>query len=389
MDFLSYIRGYVKYEVKAEDKENLINIIRVSCPIRGISITDEILSFCCFFRDRKKVERILTEQRTEITQAKQKGVVPYICKHKKRHGLFAGVLIMAISMLVSSLFVWEIRIEGNECVADEEITRVLEQVGFREGKIKIGLDVKSLVNRYLIKEDRISWMAINMDGTVAHVEVREAKIWNTVHKKENVNLVAKHDGIIMRVDAVKGRAAVAKGDTVTKGQLLVSAFMDKRTGGEILKGAKGFVFAYTERAFEVNVPLEYNVFLPTGRKHSHNTVSFFGFEIPVSFEKTHKYESFTVNASEEKIKLSDKASLPVKIKNVCFAEQHIHKKRRTENEALQIAREIAKERLYELSPAFALADSDEEYSTEDGIVVYRVRFSGIEDIAAELEFELS
>lgn len=389
MDLFSFFRGYVKYKVRVKNNEKLINNIRISYPVRNISVKDDTLCFCCFFCDRKGIESILKEQNAEITEEKQTGILPYICKYRKRYGLFAGALLTVASMFLSTFFVWEIRVEGNENVSDEEIIRVLEDVGFYEGKTKIGLDVKSTVNKYLIKEDRISWMAINMEGTVAHVEVKEAKMPTAVPRKENVNLVACHDGIIMRVDALSGKAVVKKGDTVTRGQLIVSAFMDKRTGGELLKGARGFAFAYTERYFEVHVPLEYNTLVSTGNKYSKRAVSFFSFEIPFSFQKSRKYEIFTVHNSEEKIVLSDKASLPVKLKTTSCEEQQIYKKRRTENEALQTAREMSEKRLYEQSPQFALADFHEEYGTENGILIYKVRFSGIEDIAEELEFELS
>lgn len=390
MDFLSYLRGFVKYTVKVKNNENLINIIRQSHPVRKISVKEDgTLSFCCYFCDRNSIEKILNEQNAETLQRKQYGLLPCICKYKKRYGLFAGALLTVISMFASTFVVWEIRIEGNETVTDAEILKVLEEAGFYEGKMKMGVDVKSIVNRYLIKEDRISWIAINMDGTVAHVEVREAKVSQTVPKRENVNLVAKHDGIIMRVDAVDGRAVVSKGDTVTRGQLLVSAFVDKRTGGELLRGARGFVFAYTERSFEVYVPLEYTVLCASGKEIKQNTVSFFGFEIPLGFEKTHKFDNFVISNREEKIKLSDSVSLPIKLKTVTSSEQKPCVKRRTQNDALLFARELSKKRLYEKSPGFALADCDEEYAVQDGILVYKVKYSGIEDIAKELEFELS
>jgi undecaprenyl diphosphate synthase len=55
----------------------------------------------------------------------------------------------------------------------------------------------------------------------------------------------------------------------------------------------------------------------------------------------------------------------------------------------QIAQKIAEDRLYEQSPKFAPAQCDSEYYVEDGVLIYKVKFTGIEDIAKELEFELS
>ena len=95
--------------------------------------------------------------------------------------------------MLSSMFVWEIRVEGNEKLSDERVVEMLKKAGFHEGVLKKRVDVKKVTDRLLINEDEVSWMAINFDGNIAHVEMKEAKPAIPYEKKENVNLVLNKD----------------------------------------------------------------------------------------------------------------------------------------------------------------------------------------------------
>ena len=200
--FFGFFNGCVKYKIKCERKHELIDAVRQNAVVRGIKTTDDdSVEFYVLYRDRKTVDKIFENINCEISETKSKGFGYFVSGYKRRAGLAVGMLVTLLMLFFSAQYVWDIRVEGNDSVKASEIIELLEKNGFGIGVKKNSVDTKSVVNMLLVADDRISWAAINFDGTVAHVEVKEARIAVREDKKENVNLVASHDGIIIRTDA--------------------------------------------------------------------------------------------------------------------------------------------------------------------------------------------
>ena len=388
--FSNYLRGTAEYRIKTNSPESIVNVIKREVPIIRMDIPDnETVCITCLYCCRDKLEERVEKKKGEIVQKKISGFPVLLNRLKYRMGIVGGLVLMAAAVFVSSLFVWEIRIVGNEQLSDETVAEMLSKAGFREGALKKKLDVKDIADTVLINEDSISWIAINLDGTVAYIELKEAVPALPVPRKENVNLVAVTNGIILRVDAHEGGTKVKKGDTVTKGQMLVSAFVDKRTGGSVLRGARGFVWAETERKFKVTVPLEYFEKKYTGNEDKEHVVSFMGINIPFSLPGEIKGKRYDCREREEKIVMWGNIALPVTVKTKTKSEYEEYKVRRTQSRALEIAKQTAKERLDIVSPNFALSGIEEKYIVNNGFLEYDCVFFGVENIAKELEFELS
>ena len=388
--FTDYLNGKIKYDAQVPCPEKFLNCTREYVSLKDITLKENgEISFFCFCGEEEMLERKLSDNNGKIQCKKVYGFPVLKKKLKRRSGILTGLILSAVLLFLSTLFVWDIRVKGNETITDDEILDILEDAGFKEGNLIRNTDVEKIANRVLINEDRLSWIAINFEGTVATAEVKEAAVPKMVEKKENVNIVASNNGIIMRVDALDGDAQVKAGESVYKGQLLISPFSNKRTGGSILKGAKGFVWAATERNFRVNVPLEYYEMMSTGDKRIVYTVNLLGKSFDFSLQLPKGFKKSLRKREELNMKLSDNIVLPFACVRRTQAEYVPYKKRRTEKDALESARITAKECLYRQSPAFRIASVREKSEISGNALVYTCSFEGIENIARELEFELS
>lgn len=385
-----FFKGTCKVKLKCKNIKKIINSLRAQVSLAKLTYIDEYtISFVCFSKEIEIVTEKVNKMSGEILFIKHRGLPVILSFLKKRPGLVAGMLLLVFLTISSTFFVWQIRVEGNEKLSERAISEMLLKAGLYEGIPKRQVNVRSIVNKVLINEDELSWLSINLDGTVAHVEIKEAKIGKSHDKKENVNLVASHNGIIMRVDALEGQSKVASGDAVEKGSLLISAFVDKRTGGSLLRGARGYVWAKTDREYKVFVPLEY-VEKEYSEKNSNSyRVSFLGKNITFSlpdFEKSkayeRKYHTYDTTVYEGR-------RLPFIVVNIKRIYYTPKVKKRTESEALDMAREIAKERLKLDSPTFTTVSVVENHTQDEKIFLYSCIFEGIENIAEKKEFELS
>lgn len=78
-------------------------------------------------------------------------------------------------------------------------------------------------NHVLLALPEVSWLAVNVRGCVAHVQVVERHRPPEAADRSTVtNIVARRAGLITKVEALEGQAMVLPGATVTEGQLLIS-----------------------------------------------------------------------------------------------------------------------------------------------------------------------
>lgn len=99
-------------------------------------------------------------------------------------------------MLIGSFFVWDIQIAGNETVPREVILRSLENNGVHRGCFGFALNGEDIRNHVLLEIPELSWVAVNVSGCRANVEVRERRTApKPLDRKIPCNLVARRDGL--------------------------------------------------------------------------------------------------------------------------------------------------------------------------------------------------
>ena len=127
----------------------------------------------------------------------------------------------------------------------------------------------------LLEIPELSWVAVNVSGCRANVEVRERRTApKPLDRKTPCNLVARRDGLVLRVQALGGVPQVLKGMSVTEGQLLISGVEDTGTFGTRFTAGLGSVEGRTWYTLTANVPLTGAEKRYTGREKRLRSVIF-------------------------------------------------------------------------------------------------------------------
>ena len=186
--------------------------------------------------------------------SEEKGLFAIIKHNRHRVGVIFGMLFLTIALFLSSKFVWNINVIGNENLSDEIIITELKKAGFYVGSYIPKIKCKELHNRVLLNFEEIGWISINISGNVANVSVKESV---TSKEKVNVkysNIIAKNDGQIAIINVYDGKKQVSLGDIVKKGDLLISGIIDSNAEGERFVDAKGIITAYVNKQIIVDFP---------------------------------------------------------------------------------------------------------------------------------------
>lgn len=342
------------------------------------------------YKDRETVTETVRSLCNDavISVEKQRGL-PFLVKRcKKRAGLYAGAVIGAIILTLSSFFIWDLRVEGNTYVDDADIRKTLQSLGIAEGEFKKTDDLEKLYNSFLLAEKRISWISVNYDGTVAHVEVNEAKqVPEKRDRTKNINIIARCDGIVRRVDALDGSGEVAAGETVTKGQLLISSFIETRKTGVVMQAARGSVWASTVQNYDIYIPKTASEKRYTDKTSVRRYIRILGRKLPLSFTGAPSFRKYDKETGEAPCVLPGGARLPFYIFTET-AREYTGKQQMIDQEkaAAKAAAELSVRIETDLAQAEILRREESVSETENGYL-FHYELSCLENIARPVEFD--
>ena len=275
------LRGSVCVRAKSAYPERMLNL----CSARGIEfwdvrwIDDTALSFCVARGDLRALRRAAEGCGAEVSIERTAGTPFFFARLRRRHALFAGGILCAALLLVNSLFIWDFEVTGNETVPTETILHALREHGVHRGTFIYSFRSQDICNRVLPELKDLCWVAVNVRGCKAYVQVRErVRAPERVNESKPTNVIAAKPGLITKVRALDGEKRVLPGTSVQQGQLLIAGVVD--TGGtekpsvttRFLAG-KGEVWARTWYDLTVRVPLTYEKKVYTGKeKRSHTLI---------------------------------------------------------------------------------------------------------------------
>lgn len=151
------------------------------------------------------------------------GLPFFLYRLRRRKMLVAGAFLFTILLYAMSSFVWFLEITGTERIDPDVVRQSAERHGLKVGTWKWQFD-KAAAEKG-IKNDLpdLMFVGIDISGTKATVEVAE-KVRPDDHDSDRqpAHLVAARAGIIKEILVIAGIPKVKEGDTVYKGQILIS-----------------------------------------------------------------------------------------------------------------------------------------------------------------------
>lgn len=262
---INLLRGYVEWRITGASPERMLNLCAQNrLMFWHLRREDEIsFTFRTALADRARVRELAARAMCDTQELARRGLGAAGLSLRKRWGFLLGLAFCLMAVAVLSRFVLVVEITGNETVSDAVILSQLQRLGLKPGAYGPGIERKQIANRALIAMPELSYMAINIRGTRAVVQVREAvRAPDLLAESVPADVVARADGIIVDIRVDAGRGLFKDGDIVAEGEVLISGTLDLQEpeGGTVDLGslvvrAVGSVRARTWRTLEESVPL--------------------------------------------------------------------------------------------------------------------------------------
>ena len=389
---LSWILGYYVLEMPRAACETFMNMcMRYGFEHYGIEFDDERgkVYFTMPSSRRGKVLAACRVWRISARVRQKRGLLALLSKYRGRWGILIGLVLSVALFAASQSVIWRIDVTGNEALSRESVIECLRENGMKIGDVISRVDANAVEQRVMINNDKISYVSINIIGTVANVEIRETIDTEiSDEEKRPANLVSRFDAQIISVEAYTGFICVKEEDFVRAGELLVSGIYKTEKAPIRYTRASGKVFGRVNASFEVEIPLLQVEKVPTGEKIEKKTLIFFGNSIKLFINYRNLPSSCDIMNYEYALDPFSLGELPISIRVEQYLPYEMREVTLSESEAIERAYEELRAQIDAQLPEAQILKKTLYGEFKDGKYILHCDLTAICNIAKQVEFEL-
>ena len=391
---LTYIFGFSKYRIICADTADFLSqCVKKNIKIWDVKKINEItMEFSSHSYDDTQLKEIFSELSLRVESDDKFGLIYTILRYKGRKFFIGGLILFLILIVLSGSFIRTINVEGNELLSDEEVIELLDKAGFKKGSIRYGVDVKAIKNRFMLLTDKVAWIWIDIEGTVANVSVKDRNLKGEIlDASDYCNCVASSDGVITEIMPRTGRQIVHIGDVVKKGDVLISGISETKAGGIRYMHADGIVTArtwYQRDGVYNNIRVDR---FRTGKSKNIYSLNVGNYEYKILRENISPYEKYDYETEKREILKIFKKFLPLSFtinryyeiieENVTISEKEVV------DTAVNVLGEQIKDDLKDKKDLTIINKTHEYRKTEDGNIYVKVVFECSENISEYKKIE--
>lgn len=353
---IRYLRGYVKIRVEGYSSERFLNLCSYHrIYIWGLKPCGQAYELYMDLRGVRKIRPIVRKTHTRIHITGRYGFPFFLHRYRKRKLFFLGILLCIGLLYEYSGRIWDIHFGGNESWTDETLMEFLNTKNIRPGMPKKEVDCPQIVTDIRQQYNDIVWVSASVEGSLLKIQIKENE--DTFIEEENTamdekpdaeqqtdaatetptDLVASEDGVITDMITRRGVPMVHIGDSVQKGEVLVSGRIEICNDANEVIGYRyeisdADVFADTTMEYTDSVPVTYAQKQYNQKKQRWAAfVQIGSYRIAVGFQK-HTFSKWESYCLERRLKLGENFYLPVLYGYSCVKSYDTIEKRYTEKQ---------------------------------------------------------
>lgn len=384
-----FLLGCTEISVSCGAEIPMLNLLhQLKIPFLPCGMRKDSMCFRIYMRHEKRLSAALSETQRLYTVLRRFGIPVLFSGYRHRAGMLAGAVIFTGMLLLAPKFIWEVNYSGLKGLSQAEAGRILQEEGIYVGRFAPTIDRESVHANILIKNDKISWVSVNIRGSRANVEIVEREAEDAVSvKADGANVLAAKAGQILDMKITEGRRVAEVGTVIPKGGLLVSGVYDTGKMGTRFVCADAVVYAQVTDVFYEEIPLTYTERRYETEKTVEKAVKIFGKVINIFKNYSNIQHNYDILYRRESIPWAGFDRLPLCLESTVAYPYTEQQRQRTEAEALVFAKANVQKRIADARYKELLA-KEEIYTVENGVLCYRCRVEAVQNIAMVSPFSI-
>ncbi len=260
---LRFVFGYIRMEVYGFAPERFMNlIISNQIVVWDVASTENGYQFYTGRKNLLRMKPYLQKANMKMKIHKRYGLPFLIRKYRKRTMFVAGFIMCLVVLYILSLFVWEVKVTGEDKLVADSVRKQVEKNYVSLGTLKSKISCTQLEQTLRKDFDEISWVSCELKGTGLTIYLEEGMAPKKVEQKEEGDIVASKDAVITKMITRQGTPVVHVKDSVKKGDILISGTVYiYDDNNEVIETnricADGDIYGTTTYSYEDYVDLKY------------------------------------------------------------------------------------------------------------------------------------
>jgi len=279
--FLAAVRGYVKVEIRGGNFEQLLNLLvdRRCLPWDIVITNRQKAEMKMTVRDYFRLRPFLKQTGCRVHVLQRYGLPFFLNKVGRRKFFVAGMACFVVGLYLLSSVVWNVEVDGNEKLSDNQILQAARKEGIYPFQWKFRLkDPDALARGIQAHLPDAAWIGVEIRGTHIWIKVVESRKPQETPLSNPRNLVAAKNALVTEIYAEKGRPMVKPNTYVRKGDVLISGLVGNGMQAVVAKGkVKGLVW-YTAN-IEVPLTQTYKVYTGENKNRSYLVIGKYGVQV--------------------------------------------------------------------------------------------------------------
>ena len=265
---VNFILGCTLLKAEGPFAERVINIAREKGVfVWGLKRID--LSTITFFVSGKAAKYLLSlplPANITLSVECEKGLPAFLSRYKRRKVFLVCPFLVFAALLLSTCFIWNVNVVTEDGAKEEKILSELSSLGLKRGAFRFSVNQSELQKQMLLSDDSLLWLWVDIKGASAIVRFAERTPPPDVYDKDSFcDVCSSRDATVTSVIVENGVAAVAAGDTVLKGQLLIEGKSVSENGEFVPIRASGSVKGNVWEEETTVIAKRKEIRTPTGR----------------------------------------------------------------------------------------------------------------------------
>ena len=231
----------------------------------------------CMAEDYRNISRIAKRFQCRTNLLARKGVFFIIRPVLKRKGLLTGTAAVFICIFLFSNIIWRIDVISPDTNITKDVYGILYKNDIYTGSIFSQEKNSKTIQEIFIKVDNVGYVTMNFSKGIltCKVDPTQNKL-PYLERSTNGNITATESGVIEDLRVYKGFSQVYIGQSVYKGDILVSSTYIDRNGTLQQVMPRAYIKAFCEKEYTAQVEFEKDIYVRTGSEENQIRLKMFG-----------------------------------------------------------------------------------------------------------------
>ncbi|MBQ9845367.1 MAG: sporulation protein YqfD [Oscillospiraceae bacterium] len=254
----------------------------------------------CLAADYGTVARMAKKFQCRTKILGRKGIYFKIRKILKRRGLVLGAVLVFVYLFVFSHMIWRIDVISPSENITQDVYSMLYAGDIYAGSLFSQQKNSRMIQHIFMEVENVGYVTMNFSKGILTCKIDPAinRLPYLQHSTSG-NIVATESGVIEDLRVYKGFSQVQAGQSVYKGDVLVSATYIDRNGTLQQVMPRAYIKAACRREYTAQIDFEKDVWIRTGQTQQQTVVKFMGKSVEIIQPDTENWQRYDTEKTFE------------------------------------------------------------------------------------------